>query len=157
MADGATNTVATREVDIRATVLRYLSLDSTLTAEVPTARWLPDGAGDTDTAALADWLEPTLAFVTGAPSRSSGDARIAVDVGVVVRPGANIHRREEIANAVAAALANAVLTVKDYASGAGSTTVGTLRLYDPSYVNGGRVSGLHRGTVTVDGYYIQGD
>lgn len=146
--------ITDRNYNIRASFLAWLATQVAVTNEVPVTRWVHGGATDTPgVAAMADFLEPTIRNVESAPSRKSDHAAVIAEVGVAVRPIANIHRPQEIAAAVAGALANASIPINDHAGGAPGTQVGYLRLRDPQDVNAGMVSGLNRHAVTVDGLF----
>lgn len=138
--------------NVEASVLKFLEADAALVAVVPTSRWVLGGADDIATQGFADWLEPRVAFVTGRPSRGAQEARVTIEVGIAVRPGVDLYRREQLANLVGQALANKVITVGDHAGGAPATAQGYIRTFDPAYVDAGRVNGINRGAVSVEGY-----
>lgn len=144
---------AHRTENIEASILKALEADSALVAVVPTTRWVTE-AGDFDTKAMADWIEPRVSIVTAQPSRKSGQALVTFEVGIAVRPGTDIFRRKQIGDLILAALSNAEITVTDHGAGDPVTEKGRLRFYDGQYVQGGRVEGIYRASVTIDGRYF---
>lgn len=139
--------------DIRASIFAHMESSADLVAVVPVSRWIMDGANDQPTQGLSDWIEPTVLDIDGDPSRGAREATVIVDVRIVVRPGVDMHRREEIASIVADTLSNQLVSVFKHSQGASSTLWGHVRFLDSRFVNLGRVDGLNRGTVTVEGRF----
>lgn len=139
--------------DIRASILAFMGASTDLVAVVPVSRWLLDGADDQPTQSFADWIEPTILDIDDEPSRDNKEARVVVDIGVAVRPGVDMHRREEIASILAHEIASKLVPVYKHSQGASSTLWGHVRFGGSRFVNLGRVKGINRGTVTIEGRY----
>jgi len=142
--------------DIRASLLVAMDVVS-ITSEVPKTRWVLDGGRDTNTAKMSDWIEPTVRFVDELPSRGARESAVEFEVSIAVRRGANIHRREDIAQAIERTFSSKVVDVHRHSTSLSSQLIGRIRFEGARYVNGGEVAGIHRGVVTVSGRFYPTD